>query len=175
MIDQLPKYYAGVGSRKTPEVILSLMRELGEELSNGWVLRSGHADGADKAFEEGAVKGRGKMEIFLPWDGFNNGHRDKGHIVPRLSEYHFEIVKQAHPAYAWLSTTIRKLHARNVCQVLGEDLKTPVTCVLCWTPRGKGGGGTGSAIRIANLRQIPVFDFGNPDNIDKAKAFLNLN
>jgi len=172
VIDPAKPRYAGVGSRATPENIMQVMTDLAETLSEDWVLRSGHADGADLAFEEGAVKGKGEMEIFLPWRGFNGGYPGGGLILPRLTEAHFEIVRQTHPGYRWLPRSVRSLHARNVCQVLGEDLRSPVRCVLCWTPEGKGGGGTGTAIRIANQNQIPVFDFGLSGEIEKAKLFL---
>jgi hypothetical protein len=49
------KFYTGVGSRKTPPHILKVMRQLATKLnSDGWVLRSGGADGADTAFEQGS-------------------------------------------------------------------------------------------------------------------------
>jgi len=49
------KFYTGVGSRKTPLSILKVMRKLGYKLAiDGWMLRSGGADGADSAFEKGA-------------------------------------------------------------------------------------------------------------------------
>ena len=172
VIDPSKPRYAGVGSRQTPEDVLQVMTDLGESLSTHWVLRSGHADGADMAFEEGAVRGKGEMEIFLPWRGFNRGYPGGGLILPKLTEAHFEIVRQSHPGYRWLPASVRSLHARNVCQVLGEDLRSPVRCVLCWTPEGKGGGGTGTAIRIARQRQISVFDFGLPGEIEKANLFL---
>lgn len=48
------RIYAGIGSRRTPkEVVLvfeSIARYLG---SRGFLLRSGHAPGADVAFERG--------------------------------------------------------------------------------------------------------------------------
>lgn len=38
------KYYAGIGSRKTPPDICQLMTQIAEELSQGgYILRSGHA------------------------------------------------------------------------------------------------------------------------------------
>ncbi len=49
------RYYAGIGSRKTPEEILVIMTHIAVRMRNlGWVLRSGCALGADTAFENGA-------------------------------------------------------------------------------------------------------------------------
>ena len=48
------KYYAGVGSRSTPMHIQKLFEEIAATLAqNGYVLRSGGAEGADVAFERG--------------------------------------------------------------------------------------------------------------------------
>ncbi len=33
--------------------------------------------------------------------------------------------------------------------------------VVCWTPGGRGRGGTGSAIRLARSREIPVHDLAD--------------
>ena len=46
--------YAGIGSRKTPEDIITLMHRLGVRLAElGFTLHSGAANGADTAFEIG--------------------------------------------------------------------------------------------------------------------------
>ena len=58
-----PIYYAGIGSRKTPNEVLSLIVEIAEYFARmGFILRSGGADGADSAFAAGAFK----KQIFLP-------------------------------------------------------------------------------------------------------------
>ena len=63
------KFYAGIGSRKTPPSILRIMEHWADTLArDGWVLRSGGAPGADSAFERGALAGT--TQIFLPWPGF---------------------------------------------------------------------------------------------------------
>ena len=49
------KYYAGIGSRETPQEFLEFFVKLARFLySKGYTLRSGGADGSDKAFEIGA-------------------------------------------------------------------------------------------------------------------------
>ena len=64
-------YYAGIGSRETPNTILSVFEELGKLLVNhGGILRSGRAPGADQAFERGCIAANGNCEIFVPWFGF---------------------------------------------------------------------------------------------------------
>src|ERR1700740_2981313 len=138
------RFYAGIGSRKTPEATLRDMTHIAQILADaGYVLRSGHADGADQAFEAGA----GPAQIFLPWDRFNyEPHemaRKGGHLVPVITEEHERIAREHHPNWGACSNGTRLLHMRNVCQILGETLDTPVDFVVCWTPNGSGAGGTG--------------------------------
>lgn len=46
--------YTGIGSRETPAEILEIFEHLGAWFAKkGYTLRSGHADGADAAFENG--------------------------------------------------------------------------------------------------------------------------
>lgn len=56
-------YYAGVGSRETPQDILNTMYKIGKYLaSKGYTLRSGGAIGADTAFENGCDSVKGEKE-----------------------------------------------------------------------------------------------------------------
>ena len=58
--------YAGIGSRKTPIKILKEMTKIANFLNKkGYILRSGGAIGADKAFENGSGN---KKEIFYAKD-----------------------------------------------------------------------------------------------------------
>lgn len=145
------KFYAGIGSRKTPPMVGAEMttraRLLGRQ---GYTLRSGAAYGADRAFEFGAIAGRGGVEIWLPWLGYN-GHCSS--LVP--SPAAFEIAAKFHPDWGRCSEAAKKFHARNSHIILGADLNTPVGFVLYWTPDGKASGGTGQGLRIAQHYGIP--------------------
>jgi len=156
------RVYAGIGSRETPERVLATMKAIGSHLAKtGWTLRSGGAFGADSAFEAGATESGGKAEIWLPWAGFN-GSRSQLSPSPEA----FELASQHHPAWERLGRGPRALHARNGHQILGSDLSTPVDFVVCWTKGGKGGGGTGQAIRLARSKGIQVFDLGLAGMLD---------
>lgn len=120
-----------------------------------FTLRSGGADGADLAFEKGAGD---LKEIYLPWRGFN-GSRSPLFNTPKWAEAEASLI---HPAWGMLKPGTRKLHSRNVCQVLGYD-HTPTLFVVCWTEEGKVEGGTATAIRLATKLQIPVFNLGSGD------------
>lgn len=161
--------YAGIGSRKTPDTVLDTMRRIGHNLAKlGLILRSGHADGADLAFEHGCVAVRGIKQIFLPWENFNCCNikrvgyafsRDEGYIWPPTREA-MQMAAQYHPAWHNCSDGAKKMHARNCHQVLGYDLKSPSAFVICWC---NGSGGTTQAIRIADAHNVPVFNLYSDD------------
>lgn len=148
------KSYAGIGSRDTPQDILDRMFSIAVSLSKDYILRSGGADGADWAFENGCISGGGNKEIFLPWKGFN-GNPSVHH---QLLDKHLEHAERFHPAWRNLSYYAKRTMARNSQQVLGSDLNDPVEFVICWTKDGKASGGTGQAIRIANHHGIRVIN-----------------
>jgi hypothetical protein len=164
------KFYAGIGSRKTPEPIQTLFSKIAVRMAaNDYILRSGGAAGADIAFEAGA--GAGKAEIYLPWPKFNNNPSTL--CIP--SPQAFAIAEKYHPGWKLLTPTVKKLMARNSHQILGEDLKTPSKLVICWTLGGRGQGGTGQALRIAKDYNIPIVDFGAGAvnyNLDKIKEII---
>ena len=153
------KYYAGIGSRKTPQDILSFMEKIASYLKEeNYILRSGGADGADSAFE----KGSGDLkEIFLPWKNFNNSP-NKFITLPQKA---FTIAEKFHPYWYNLSKGVKQLHARNSCQVLGKDLKTPVKFVICWTPNGEMIGGTSQALKIAKFYDVDVYNLANKKDL----------
>ena len=154
------KYYAGIGSRETPLDILQMMKEIAIYLSEkGYILRSGGANGADSAFEEGSTE----KQIFLPWKGFNKNNSSFYNIPEKA----FEITSQFHPAWDNLTLPVRKLMARNAMQVLGPDLQTLSEFIVCWTKYGRYSGGTGQAIRIAEHYNIPVYNIKYKEDLEK--------
>ncbi len=158
--------YAGVGSRQTPPEVLAEMERIGRRLAKaGWLLRSGAADGADAAFERGCMAVPGPREIYLPWTGFQNRTPQEPGVllVPAAIQAEAErIAAEAHPAWRWLKFGEKKLHTRNVCQVLGPDLQSPCRVVICYTTQGRGQGGTGQAIRVARASGVSMIDLGTP-------------
>lgn len=164
------KVYAGIGSRETPVHVLATMRAVAKHLAGlGWTLRSGGADGADSAFEDGARDVGGECEIWLPWPGFNGRTST---LLP--SPEAFTLASEHHPAWARLGRGPRALHARNGHQVLGRDLASPVDFIVCWTKDGKRGGGTGQALRLAAAQGIAIFDLGTDDGLERLRAQARL-
>jgi hypothetical protein len=151
-MEQIHKFYTGIGSRETPPDILDLITAIALYLSNkGYILRSGGANGADSAFERGS---RDKKEIFLPWKGFNKSKNPYINIPKEA----YTIAAKFHPVWDKLRSPVKNLHARNVMQVLGRALRTPSDFLICWTKGGQLIGGTAQALRIAMEYKIPIFN-----------------
>jgi len=146
----------------------------------GLIVNSGGAPGPDDVVSEKGIIGRRK--IFVPWYKFTKGTtKDSGDVgLLRDTALSDEIVldNMGNKQQAYVisrkyfrgnldmqSKGVQAMMTRNVYQVLGEDLKTPVSFVVCWTPTGdtKGiaPGGTGQAMRIAQASNIPVFNIEN--------------
>lgn len=151
----MTKYYCGIGSRQTPKNILAQMTELAKLLSNEYILRSGHADGADQAFEAGAEL----AEIWLPWKSFNAHIKNPLHIYRTINSSDKEAYDSLkfHPAGNNLKESICALMARNYRQVIGRDSPNS-KFVICWTSDGGPTGGTGQALRIAAHHNIPIYN-----------------
>lgn len=164
------KFYAGIGSRVVPNNISLIMYKTAYFLSiNKYILRSGGANGSDSIFESGAINSQGKKEIYLPWKDFNNS---KSNLIV-CSDKAFSIAENYHPYWHNLKPSVKKLHARNSHQILGQDLNTLVEFVLCYTKNGKRSGGTGQALRIAEDYKIKIFDFGlYEEDLDLLKTEL---
>ena len=149
--------YAGIGARRTPGNILHAMVGVAEYLTkDGHTLRSGGAQGADRAFEIGCDRLQGHKEVYLPWKGFEQSNSPL-YVVTQEA---MDVAALFHPAWSGLSQGARKLMGRNSYQMLGPELVTKTDFVVCWTPEGKVVGGTGQTLRMAEYYGIPVFNLG---------------
>lgn len=169
--------YAGIGSRETPEATLHDMQILGAHLAYHWTLRSGHADGADLAFEQGCKRNYyGQMEIYLPWAGFNKAPRGDARYITiddvPMVQTAIAMAERFHPAWARLNEPVQRMMARNSCQVFGASMNDPVNMVICWTKDGKDQGGTAQAIRIARHHGIPIFNLAIEADHQKLIDFI---
>lgn len=138
--------YAGIGSRDTPFLMLEKLSFVAGKLDNkGFLLRSGGAKGADRAFELASTC----KEIISPNDP--------------IPEEAFEMAKRYHTHWHNLDDFGRRAHARNMMVIMGQYLDDPVAFVVCWTEQGAPVGGTATGIRCAESNEIPVFNFGTPN------------
>ena len=186
------KWYTGVGSRETPSAILKLMEDIGEKLaSQGWTLRSGGAIGADQAFERGMFKFAGldgpydwtPAEIYLPWSGYEDHfkHTHGGlNILPSAIHFETEAIAEGmamaiHPAWEACKQGAKKMHTRNVFQVLGKTLDQPSKMLIAWTRLDKHGnpkGGTATAINLANENGVSTFNLNKAEDFDRINKWL---
>jgi len=154
--DGTEKYYAGIGSRRTPIHVQALMTLIAYYLEKeGYILRSGGAKGADTAFEIGVVNPNNKI-IYT--------------ADQTVSKEATESVAKYHPSVHSLHPYAFKLMARNYCQIHGNTGETKSSSfVICWTPdactthssRTINTGGTGQAISIASDSNIRIYNLAD--------------
>lgn len=181
MIDSCrPPTYAGIGARETPRDVLEPMERIAERMAReGWVLRTGMSPGADQAFYGGAQAVDGRVELYLPWPGFEakawEGDEDgRVCVCGSPSEEAYELAARHHPDWEGQSAQAKKLLARDGHQVLGIDLKSPARVVVCWTPdgdrdgSGPRSGGTGQALRIASAAGVPALNLARAEDVARA-------
>lgn len=149
--------YAGIGSREVPEYYYKLIRTLSEALDPTHFLRSGGARGCDRAFANGSTH----KDIIRPDDA-----------TPEAIAY----AAQFRSNFDTYTPEVQQLFGRNAMIILGRDLRTPVSRVICWTPEALLAGGTGHALRIAQKNNIPITNLGDPATVRDilARGILSL-
>lgn len=175
------KFYAGIGARNAPEDIKIIAMKLGYYLAlEGYILRSGGAEGMDDFFEAGVDLAMmqistAQKQIFLPnpWAWGNPS------IWNKPSKEALDTVEIYHKYGKNMEDRTKNLMGRNAHQVLGPDLKEHSKFVICWTQDGCienskrnydkkiGTGGTGQAISIADAYNIPIFNLKREDHLQK--------
>lgn len=165
--------YAGIGPRNTPldvcEQLVHVARQMDQQ---GWIVRSGHAQGADQAWACG--HGPANREIYLPWHSFNHeGELPEGFQVSPVTPQLEAVARVAHPGWSNLRQGGQKLMMRNVSIILGHELDDPVKFVAYWAPQRKVQGGTGNAVRLASLYGIPGFNIAYEDDQQAMSEFVD--
>lgn len=189
-------YYTLIGSRETPGDIMELMTKFAEKAcSFRYIGRSGGADGSDSCLEEGVKAFQSKMtlaptsgsefmEIYLPWKDFNG--RDSAmsgyYTLAWMDNKHEaeQIASEIHPAWDKCSQGAKKLHSRNVYQLLGQDLNTPSRFILCWAkPKDKDRkneyvqGGTGTAVKLGIDNGVEIINLYWEDQRKRVEDWVN--
>lgn len=177
-------YYAGIGSRDCPEDIGVIMTELAGELEKaGYVLRSGGARGADTFFERGVIDPRNK-QVFIhdePARGKRHDPRSGIYNAKLYANYPtaVKIASEVHGHWQRCSQVAREMHARNVYQVLGQDLADGrwSSCVICWAVpdiHGVPEGGTRTAWLVAERYGIKRYNLAVRADRDRVETWLAL-
>lgn len=120
-------------------------------MENGWV--------TEKHFEVYVATQKNIDRSYLP-----NKHLAvvrNPHLIEKSEEIAKSVMGESH--WSRCNEWARGMHSRNCHQILGYDLESPVSCVICWTPEGKVVGGTATAIKLAMKYNIPVFNLGVSD------------
>lgn len=156
------KIYAGIGARKIPYNITTLIRAIAPLLAkDNYTLSTGAAQGADQAFTEGALSKNGKVNLHLPWGSYEKEWRNDiyGDItllpLQENDTQAYASVLKLHPSGNMLKDSVMRLHARNYNIIKDAEF------MICWSPNGLEIGGTGQAIRIANDLKVPIWNLGN--------------
>lgn len=176
--------YTGIGSRRTPQHILDDMQSIGFTLSEmGYLLRSGNANGDDKAFAKGCDLQKGNSEIYLPFNNFNGGCRNSIFINNKttLKQAHDIMVTLKPKGYTFNSRNT-PFHRRNVFQILGGNLTKQTDFVICYTDTGaenekqiierNDNSGTALAMTLASRLNIPIINMYNSDWLTKLEILL---
>ena len=191
------KRIAFIGSRKLAEPAHDEAAKLFYRVSKtcaelGHIIRSGGAAGADYIAElayfdaiNATTADPDQVEIYVPWKNFQatrgiNNPLHHLHVIPSDPIYiqrANEMVYNTHPNPNALSQGALKLHSRNMNQVFGLDLNTPIDLCICWTEHGIKSGGTASAITLCERNNIPVFNLGVDDpqiTLDALNAYFGF-
>lgn len=114
-----------------------------------------------------------RVEMYLPWAGYNTMLQEhKGvNTVVNLSNFDnaSSIIKLVHPTYMSCRPTTKKLHAKNALIIFGKKLSNPVDFLITVAspdPVSKTVlGSTSSALDLAKVKGIPVFNFSPEENV----------
>lgn len=171
MLTKTPEFkgwFAGVGSRDTPEEVCRVMRRLAVVLyAQGYGLSSGDARGADRAFWEGAILSpfyrKIGARIYLSDQCVRGRKADPENFFFNAQEFHtFEKAKalafEARGSFNGLDEWGINLHSRNVMQIYGGGLQDKVEYLIYWAiPVGKSEkvrGGTNTALQLAKKAEV---------------------
>jgi hypothetical protein len=201
IMDYNIRYYTGVGGRDAPVLYLVVLALFAREMKKRYILRSGEASGCDYAFSYGSD---GEGELYLPWKGFRKSSSSYflDNMNPDLVSQAVELLQEEDMA-PWLFTKVakvingeqvldfkvsepvRKLHTRNVFQVLGANLNVDdkSSVLVCYTRDGaishadctSNTGGTATAIKVADRYQVPIYNIQRQEHFDHIMRIVSKN
>ena len=105
-----------------------------------------------------------QLSIIMPVDQETTNKRRE--ILKSVLDYnHYQALTMLKNNYAL------GMHERNVHQILGKDLQSPIDLVLTWCKPGHSG--TRTSLEIARLYNIPIINlYNNPGAIAELELFL---
>lgn len=168
------KYYTGIGSRDISSIEYNLVVKIGSRMAElGYCLRSGGADGADEAFEEGCDLAEGEKSIYLPWKNFNGYWM--GPSVYSLTGKQRAFARErllelgVLPWFDNLSNSSKLFHTRNYYQVVGSTEVPSRVCIyiadIDW--KGEPVGGTRTAVMVSKVLGVPTYNLRDNEEREK--------
>jgi hypothetical protein len=167
-------YWAGLGSRhELTETVRVQQDSIGKVMtSKGWVLVTGGAAGSDFNFLRGASHQRGKyLPIVVRPIRYKNykGIYSYQSVIEMMEQADFERAKAyffkhkifTEDQFNSMPDVGQKLHARNFFQIFDHLGKVRVRFVAYAAPEDRWGnvsGGTRTAVAIARIEKLPVFN-----------------
>lgn len=195
------KSLAVLGAKNTPDTenlpLRHIMGRITSKLvqERSWIIHTNGDKGATEYFEAPLGSESHGLKRFLPYHGYNSHEdglvqADQG-LLLRAKEILVEhSVYPVTPRFmepgcsedlTQEEAELSRLHSRLVFQVLGENLDSPVTMLVCWTPDGAIDqssvkydvtGSSGIAISLASSLKIPVFNLERPDHLKRICTFI---
>ncbi|MCY1449844.1 hypothetical protein D9M71_666120 [compost metagenome] len=87
----------------------------------------------------------------------------------------YQLASETHPAWDKCSKGAKALHVRNTFQILGPNLDSPSSFLICWAKVDKYGnisGGTRTAWELAKANGVPCFNLYNEDDKQRLIKFV---
>lgn len=137
---------------------------------NGHGVVSGNAEGSDQAFAGGANQiNPGLVTLCLPWRKYNEEAIVSGNkLLVASTPYEEKLAEQAHPAWANLKQSVRRLMFRNATII------NRTFCTIAYlNPNKKGGGGTGHGYRISQILGHEVLLLNTESTFKDIEKFID--
>jgi len=166
--------YVVVFNQDMPEASKSLLEGVVRRLDEaGYTLRMGGNTGPEEDFEKLSKR----VELHLPWRGFNQKESKSTFNTKNA----FEIAKTFSPVYDKFSDPIKAMLARNVRLVLGKELKSPTLLLVTWSADGAESaaertartGNVGHVIAMASALRVPVFNLAKANTLERIQQYLS--
>ena len=166
----MSKYYAGCGNGSSTQLVCEMLKRTAEVMAkNGYILRTGGTKAADESLEKGCDNAKGKKEVYLPFEGYND-NPSKLYNLENYKEAE-NIAKKYDYNWTLSSNKVKSVITQYSYILLGRDLNTPAECLIACS---NGRGTCDRAINLAKNLGIPVYDVGNLYDFprDKKETFV---
>ena len=173
------KYFSAVGKITTPPTVKDrIVEELKKYVTFGYILRSGGAKGADTIFAQTYMEMGGKVEIYLPWNGYNGKFLGHDYINQNccimVTPEAFNIAYELDEKWNERTEATKVLDARNVHIYCGFKIgKEPLSDFVVYFddhPENKDSG-TQRGLKVADKFKIPKINLYHYDIIQCQHCF----